>query len=138
MLLFWVSMGLVYDFSTKISVSLISQQAPKRSFNRFGFVLILDNLRAICLTAAFNFFNNQKICKKCDLTRPSKMILVNPFRFESSFNIGCPLKIWTENLKKSDSFSSKRCQIKMVRATDLHLVLNGRYYVIVCWSSFIF
>ena len=97
-LLFRVSMGLVHDFSTKISVFLISQQAPKKSLNRFCLVLILCNLRAICFTAAFNFFNNQKICKNCDLIKPNRIILVNSLKFESYFNVGCPLKIWTEKL----------------------------------------
>ena len=31
----------------------------KKSFNRFGYILMLDNLRAICSTAAFNIFNSQ-------------------------------------------------------------------------------
>ena len=136
MLLFRVSMGLVYDFSTKICVSLISQQAPKKSFNWFGFVLILDNLRAICLTAAFNFFNNQKIWKKYDLMRPSRMILVNPFRFESSFNLGCPWKFWTKTFQldfgKMTIFLQNALIWKRIER------LNGRFFVTVCWSAFVF
>ena len=42
-----------------------------------------------------------------------------------------PLPWW------NDSFSSKRSQTNTVWATDLRLVLSGRYFVIVCWSSFI-
>ena len=70
----------------------------KKSLNQFCFMLTLDNFTAICFTAALNFFNSQKIFKKCDLTRPSRMILVNLLRFKSFFNIGCPVKIWTETL----------------------------------------
>ena len=66
--------------------------------NQFCFMLTLDNFTAICFTAAFYFFNHQKIYEKCDLMRPSRMNLVNPFRFKSFFNVGCPMKIWTETL----------------------------------------
>ena len=133
MLLFWLPMGLVYDFPTWISVSFTSQKSTKKSLNQFCFLLILDDFRALCLTAALNFFDNQKIWQKCDLLRPSRMILLNPFRYESSFNVGYPLKIWTKN----DSFSSKRCHLKTYWATKLWLVLNERFFIIFYGSAFI-
>ena len=90
-------MGLVYDFPSWISVALTSLEATKKSIIQLCFLLILDDFSALGLTGAINFFDNQKICQKCDLLRPSRMILLNPFRYESSFNVGCPLKISTEN-----------------------------------------
>ena len=72
---------------------LIFSISSEKSLNLFDFVLILDNFKAMYLIAVFIFFNNQKIGEKCDPMRSSRMIFVNPFRFESSFNVGCPLKI---------------------------------------------
>ena len=72
---------------------LIFSISSEKSLNLFDFVLILDNFKAMYLIAVSLFFNNQKIGEKCDPMRSSRMIFVNPFKFESSFNVGSPLKI---------------------------------------------
>ena len=46
------------------------------------------------------------------------MILVNAFKFESSFNIGCPLKIWTENLKNKAGYTANTSRGRVGRGGD--------------------
>ena len=70
--------GIGLSIPTLIGISSTSLEATKKSLNEFCFLWILDDFRALCLTAALYSFDNQKNCQKCDPLRPSRMILLNP------------------------------------------------------------
>ena len=125
-----VFMGLVQNFSTKTSVSLISLRVTKI-------------IKSILFSYDVGSFQ-------------SNTFKISLQIFQLSMNLW---KMWSNEAKQGDFGQSvwiweliqcgfsihdlnqnplKRCHLETDWANELRLVLNRRFFVMVCWSAFLF